>query len=82
MQEINLNIAIHDILSDDEPPKSGWYFIVQIDPNRRAELTPYWWDSEYRAWRVCEDYPNIEEPSKYWGRNWTEDKITSVLRGG
>lgn len=72
-------MTIHDILSDDEPPVTGWYFMVSIDPNKRAEITPEWWDGEARGWRVCEGYPNLFEPTEYFGRYWAEDNVTDTL---
>ena len=83
MQDIRLEMKLHDILDGDEPPKDGYYLIVdQKMAMVSVVIEQMWWDSKHHGWKSDEESPIILMPAEYFGRKWTDDFLTSLLDKG
>lgn len=81
MQEISLNFTLHRIDEGDEPPKDGYYLVIEPKIAVIAvSVERMWWDSKNHAWKLDEDSESLFMPADFWGYTWTNDWLTEVLK--
>ena len=78
MQELCVNVNIHDIRKGEYPERDGWYLTRHYTPFDHIGLMPMFWKCDKRAWFICPDDEKEFVPTEHTDNIWTDYFLEGV----